>query len=216
MGIKSSSWPCPLCQSASSFFHEDSRRHHLQCKQCALIFVPPESLPSLEEEQAQYDLHENSPNDIGYRNFLNRLAGPLLDRLKPESSGLDFGCGHGPTLSVMLKEADHQVKLYDPIYHPNDHLLSQSYDFITATEVLEHLHKPAIELEILFNALKNDGWLGIMTKRALDKESFTRWHYIQDPTHVCFWSEATFNWLADQWQTLAEFPAADVVLLQKK
>tara|TARA_B100000959_G_C14855075_1_gene571795 strand:- start:100 stop:750 length:651 start_codon:yes stop_codon:yes gene_type:complete len=216
VGLNSSSRPCPLCKSGSSFFYEATQRLFLRCKQCALIFVSPESLPSREEEQAQYDLHENSPNDIGYRNFLNRLAGPLLERLKPESSGLDFGCGPGPTLSVMLEEAGHEMRLYDPIYHPNDHLLSQSYDFITATEVFEHLHEPAKDLEILFSAIKNDGWLGIMTKRALDKESFTRWHYTHDPTHVCFWSEVTFNWLADQWQTKAEFPAADVVLLQKK
>ena len=167
-------------------------------------------------QQAQYDLHENCPNDTNYRNFLNRLSKPLLERLKPGSSGLDFGCGPGPTLSVMMGEAGHQVDLYDPIYHPNDHLLTESYDFITATEVFEHLHQPAKDLEILFKALNAGGWLGIMTKRALDKESFSKWHYIQDPTHVSFWSKPTFNWLASRWKTIAEFPATDVVLIQKK
>ena len=207
---------CPLCQSDSSFFHKTTRYNYLQCKQCELIFIPPESLPSREEEKAQYDLHKNNPDDIGYRNFLNRLTEPLLERLDPKSSGLDFGCGPGPTLSVILEEAGHKMSIYDPIYHPNDQLLNESYDFITATEVFEHLHKPTNDLKILYSTLKKNGWLGIMTKRAQGKESFARWHYTHDPTHVCFWNETTFNWLASQWQTVAEFPAADVVLLQKK
>jgi hypothetical protein len=216
VGLTSPSPTCPLCKGGSSFFHEDSRRHYLQCKQCALIFVPPEFLPSREEEKSQYDLHKNNPADIAYRKFLNRLTKPLLKKLEPKSYGLDFGCGPGPTLSVMLEEAGHKMKIYDPIYHPNDHLLTESFDFITATEVFEHLHEPAKDLNVLFNAIKKNGRLGIMTKRALGKEPFARWHYTHDPTHVCFWSETTFNWLAKQWQTVAEFPTADVVLLQKK
>ena len=170
----------------------------------------------MEEERAQYDLHENSPDDEGYRNFLNQLAKPLLEKLNPQSSGLDFGCGPGPAFSKILQEAGHKMSLYDPIYHPNKVLLTRNYDFITATEVFEHLHKPARNLEILFNALKPGGWMGVMTKRALDRESFARWHYIQDPTHVCFWSEATFNWLSNRWPAHIEYAATDVVLIQKK
>ena len=216
MVLKNSNPPCPLCQSESYFFHEDTKRSYLRCRQCTLIFVSPEFLPTREEEKAQYDLHENNPSDKGYRNFLNRLVKPLTERLSPKSSGLDFGCGPGPTLSAMMQEAGHKMSLYDPIYYPNDNLLTESYDFITATEVFEHLHEPAKDLKILFNALNPDCWLGIMTKRTRDKESFSQWHYIQDPTHVCFWSEATFHWLANQWQAVVEFSAADVVLIQKK
>ena len=32
-------------------------------------------------------------------------------------------------------------------------------------------------------------------------------YYIQDPTHVCFWSKTTFQWLADKWQASVSFPA---------
>ena len=166
-------------------------------------------------EKSHYDLHENNPEDRDYRNFLARLTKPLLKRLEPNCSGLDFGCGPGPTLSIMMEEAGHKVSLYDPIYYPEVSPLSKSYDFITATEVFEHLHQPAKDLEILFNNLKAGGWIGIMTKRVLNKEAFAKWHYIQDPTHVCFWSETTFKWVAKKWHTSVEFPQADVVLLQK-
>jgi hypothetical protein len=48
------------------------------------------------------------------------------------------------------------------------------------------------------------------------QQAFTRWHYILDPTHVCFFSEASFAWLADHLGMRVEFPAADVALLQKR
>tara|TARA_Y100000588_G_C13993442_1_gene812517 strand:+ start:193 stop:843 length:651 start_codon:yes stop_codon:yes gene_type:complete len=216
VGLSNSNPSCPLCQSSSSFFHKDFRRHYFKCDTCSLVCINQDSLPSIETEKAQYDLHENRPDDLNYQNFLNRLAEPLLEKLNPNSSGLDFGCGPGPTLSLILEEAGHRVSIYDPIYHPDINLLSQSYDFITATEVFEHLHQPAKDLKVLFNALHTGGWLGIMTKRVLDKESFTKWHYIQDHTHVCFWSETTFQWLSKKWGSSVEFPGSDIVLIQKK
>ena len=115
----------------------------------------------------------------------------------------------------MMHEAGHSMALHDPIYHPNPDALSRSYQFITATEVFEHLHQPDRDLETIYRALKPGGWLGIMTKRAHDKDAFSKWHYIQDPTHVCFWSETTFQWLADKWQASVSFPAPDAVLIQR-
>tara|TARA_Y100000588_G_scaffold1917_2_gene2783 strand:- start:172 stop:849 length:678 start_codon:yes stop_codon:yes gene_type:complete len=216
VGLNNSNPRCPLCRSRGSFFHKDVRREYFKCNKCSLVFIDRDSLPSLEAEKSQYDLHENNPEDFDYRNFLDRLAKPLLKRLEPNSLGLDFGCGSGPTLSVMMEEAGHKVSLYDHIYYPEVDLLSKSYDFITATEVFEHLHQPAKDLKILFNSLKTGGWIGIMTKRVLNKEAFTKWHYIQDPTHVCFWSKTTFQWLSKQWGSSVEFLGSDVVLIQKK
>lgn len=215
MGVTEPSPPCPLCSAPSAFFHRDHRRPYHQCSRCALIHVPPAYHPTPQEEKAQYDLHENDPHDLGYRKFLSGLTVPLLAKLPPHSHGLDYGCGPGPTLSVMMHEAGHSMALHDPIYHPNPDALSRSYQFITATDVFEHLHQPARDLDTLHHALKPGGWLGIMTKRAHDKDAFSTWHYIQDPTHVCFWSETTFQWLADQWQASVSFPAPDAVLIQR-
>lgn len=207
---------CPLCHEGAAFFFENDQRPFYQCGQCDLIFVPETHLPSREEEKAQYDLHENSPDDVGYRKFLQRLTVPFTKKLPPESTGLDFGCGPGPTLSVMLEETGHTVALFDPIYQPNPKALKSQYDFITATEVFEHLHDPKRDLEQLWNALKPEGWLGVMTKRAHNLESFSRWHYIQDPTHVCFWSDNTFRWLAGIWSAQVELIEPDVTLFRKQ
>jgi hypothetical protein len=129
------SYPCPLCygvnnreiyrdrqgQALTTGGDAPSRpafipRAYHRCARCNLIFVLPHALLSAQAEKAEYDQHQNHPQDLGYRRFLSRLANPLLDVLAPQSQGLDFGSGPGPTLSVMLAAAGHTIALYDPFY----------------------------------------------------------------------------------------------------
>lgn len=207
---------CPLCTSRQTLaYHRDGRRDYRQCQCCDLVFVPPTQRLSREAEKAVYDRHDNVPDDVGYRRFLSRLFDPLQQRLAPGACGLDFGAGPGPTLSVMFEEAGHPMAIYDPYYASAVRPLAHRYDFITASEVVEHLYEPGRELERLATMLNPGGWLGLMTKRVTSKEAFTRWHYIRDPTHVSFFSEATFVWLAHHLQLSLTLPAADVALLHK-
>lgn len=207
---------CPLCQSAATkFYHRDHLRTYFGCDECQLVFVETACLPTVEEEKQLYDQHENSPDDQGYRNFLGRLYKPLRQHLQTGQRGLDFGCGPGPTLSVMFEESGFAMEVYDPIYAPNPHTFEQPYDFITATEVVEHLHHPNLELNRLWRCLKPGGYLGLMTKMVEDQQAFSRWHYKNDPTHVRFFAPATFEWLARQWQADIEFFGRDVVIFHK-
>ena len=206
---------CPLCRaSAVQPFYED-RRAYFRCPVCYLVFVLPHQFPSARQEKAEYDRHQNSPADPHYRRFLQRLFDPLSARLRPRSHGLDFGSGPGPTLSVMFRESGHSMRLFDPFYAPDTESLQQQYDFITASEVAEHLHHPRRDLERLWSCLKPTGVLGIMTKRVIDREAFSRWHYKADPTHVCFFAIETFRWLADHWRAALTVPGDDVVILTK-
>lgn len=207
---------CPLCVHAGAEdFYRDRRRDYLRCGHCGLVFVPPRFYLSRGEEKAEYDLHRNAVDDPGYRGFLSRLANPLLARISTDARGLDYGCGPGPALAAMLEEAGHQVSLYDIFYHPDTGVLEGSYQFITATEVVEHLHQPAVVLEQLWAKLEPGGYLGIMTKLVRDAEAFARWHYKNDPTHVCFFSELSWRWWAGQRSAQLERIGADVILLRK-
>ena len=161
---------CPLCQTSDSKQLYGGDREFYRCHCCKLIFVPPHQLPTREQEKALYDLHENSPDDPRYRAFLNRLAVPLLKRLSPKSQGLDFGSGPGPTLSIMLEEAGHKMEIYDPFYEPEFTFSGKSYDFITMTEVIEHLHQPFVELQRLWRLLRPGGILAIMTQHVPRRE----------------------------------------------
>lgn len=207
---------CPLCGTRhNTLFHRDKRRDYLRCSQCALVFVPEAFHLSDEDEKSEYDLHRNDPGDTGYRRFLGRLFEPLQARLGARSQGLDFGSGPGPALSLMLTEAGHTMAVYDRFYADNPEVFTAQYDFITATEVVEHLRKPRAELERLWACLRPGGWLGIMTKLVIDADAFSRWHYKNDMTHIAFFSHDTFAWLARQWGTEAIHIGNDVILLQK-
>ena len=54
---------CPLCQHTDvRLYHQDRKRNYYQCGQCELVFVPPESFLSADQEHAEYLLHQKSCN----------------------------------------------------------------------------------------------------------------------------------------------------------
>jgi SAM-dependent methyltransferase len=207
---------CPVCEGLEGrAFQVVGERAYGRCDRCEATFLFPEQRPSREAERAEYALHQNTGDNAGYRAFLSRLATPLLQRLAPASSGLDFGCGPGPVLADMLREAGHTVALYDPFFHPDTGALATTHDFITCTEVAEHFHDPAAEFRRLDGLLRPGGWLALMTGFQTDDARFAQWHYRRDPTHVVFYREATLRWLARHHGWRCEVPCANVALMQK-
>lgn len=208
--------PCPLCSNqATHKYAQDKQRAYQHCEICGLVFVSKKYHLCQTDEKAEYDQHENHPHDSGYRRFLSRLASPLLARLRPGSRGLDFGSGPGPTLSLILEEAGHKLELYDKFYAPKTEPLARTYHFVTATEVVEHLADPGDALRTLWTLLEPGGTLALMTKLVIDKQRFCSWHYKNDPTHIAFFSKATFTWLADSLEAKLEFIGDDVIFLSK-
>jgi 2-polyprenyl-3-methyl-5-hydroxy-6-metoxy-1,4-benzoquinol methylase len=190
-------------------------RDYWRCLHCEVTFLDPTQLPDGSTAEQQYRLHRNEVEDAGYRRFLGRVADPLLARLEPEQSGLDYGCGPGPALAAMLSEAGHQMSIYDPLFFDNPEVLERSYDFITCTEVAEHFYHPFDEFALLDRLLKPGAWLAVMTMFQTDDAAFAKWHYRRDPTHVVFYREATFQAIARQHNWHCEIPCANVVLLKK-
>lgn len=210
--------PCPLCDAKdNTLFYQDRHRPYLRCGICQLVYVPSAHYLSPENEKAEYDLHENQVTDAGYRRFLNRLWEPMQNKLQTGDQVLDFGCGPGPALGAMMEEAGMKVSLYDHFYFPNTQVLKTStYEGITSTEVIEHLHQPGEVFLSWVNMLKAGGWLGIMTKLVKDQAAFAQWHYKNDRTHVCFFSRQTFQWLAQQHGLSLTFYGDDVMIMGKE
>ena len=209
---------CPLCQQPhTQHFCADKRRAYFQCMQCFLVFADRTTLLTAEQEKAQYDLHQNQLDDPGYRKFLSRLALPLLSVVRPEqNTGLDFGCGPGPLLAQILREAGKQMQIWDPFYAPEPTSLQQKYHFVSCTEAIEHFINPAKEWHLWLNLLLPEGVLALMTKRYIDQSSFRHWHYKNDPTHISFFHQRTFEFLAQRDKLDLEFPADDVVIFKKR
>ncbi len=208
---------CILCKSsATHHLHSNDLYTYLLCQQCDLVFVHPEERLSPEREKQRYDQHENDPEDERYREFLSQLFDPLKKKLTPNSYGLDFGAGPGPTLSIMLEEAGHIMEIYDPYYAKNPSIFENRYDFITSTETVEHFYNPGDEFQKLWAMLKPGGYFGIMTLLRPNDVPFSEWHYTHDETHVSFYSKKTFHWLADQLNAQLSFEGDRVIILQKK
>lgn len=208
---------CVLCASENTHLHfENSARAYWQCLHCQLIFVPAPYHLSYDEEKAIYDQHQNTPDDVGYRQFLDKLAKPLEAALKqhqfsPHAEGLDFGSGPGPTLSRMLSERGYIMSIYDIYYANHKNILNKRYDFITSTEVWEHLSDPSTVIDKLFNIGKERCVLGVMTKR-IPTTPFESWHYIKDPTHITFFADETFEFIANKYACTLHLPESDTAI----
>ncbi|MBL7664788.1 MAG: class I SAM-dependent methyltransferase [Bacteriovoracaceae bacterium] len=157
---------------------------------------------SYEAETARYSTHQNSFEDPGYVKFLNQLAIPMMNYLNSDMKGIDFGCGPGPTLSKIFLQSGIVQENYDPYFFPL--ATKQNYDFLTATEVIEHFHDPAKGFKEIAALVKSNGMIGLMTSFYQNIDQLYNWYYVADPTHVCFFHHQTLDWLAKEfhWELL--------------
>jgi len=208
---------CPLCKSSEiELFHSDRRTEFFKCEDCGLVFVPEKYYLSGEDEMSRYNLHENTHDNQGYLNFLNRIIDLISSLAIKGSRGLDFGSGPVPVLAELLAVKGYNISVYDIYYAPDRSVLNKKYDFITIVEVLEHLKDPEKELRKLWGCLSPGGVIGIMTKFLPEKKGeFYSWNYKNDPTHICFYSESVFKWISKRFDSKLVFPAKNIVLMFK-
>jgi hypothetical protein len=126
-----------------------------------------------------------------------KLVHPLVTYLPHKAVGLDYGCGPALSIEPLMRERGMRCASYDPIFAPRRELLMpNTYDFISCSEVVEHFRDPGVEFRRLHGMVKRGGILGVMTRLVPD--DFRNWWYHRDPTHVVFYTEATFHWIAAQ------------------
>lgn len=192
---------CPLCLS-----HDRSIKHkklsgevYWDCLNCRLIYLDSVHHLSPEKEKAHYETHNNDVTDPRYQKFVSPIVEFVQEHFTKGAIGLDFGAGPGPVIATMLTERGFSMKVFDP-YYWNDHTaLTYRYDFIAASEVIEHFYNPAQEFDKLKFLLNHEGKLILMTEIYHDRIDFAGWYYHKDPTHVCFYREETFHWLASRY-----------------
>ena len=205
--------PCPLCQSTSSRpHHQGADRAFWQCDQCDLVFVAASERLPYEEEVARYRHHRNDERDPAYVAFLSRLARPVIERTPVGARGLDYGSGVSAALAQIFVRSGRPTSAYDPVFRPDAALLLERYAFVTCSEVLEHVHDPQAMLIALAARVVPGGLIGIMTTFRDAAEPFGEWWYARDPTHVCFYSEATMRWIAGRFGWRLELPVENVAL----
>ena len=188
---------------------------------CGLIFLHPDQRVPPAQEKARYDTHNNNPaehSDDGYVQFLQRLTQQIVPLLAPGARGLDFGCGPQPVLSELMQQSGFAMHNYDPFYVPHtgeNPVLDSTYDFITMSEVAEHLYNPLASFQKVTNMLTAGGLLGVMTEMVISSDRFANWWYHRDITHVCFYGQGTMQWIARTYDLEVHFPAKNVTIFYK-
>lgn len=216
---------CGLCgNTQATLYHTHPHRplvgrQYWCCKRCELIQVAKADRISVDHEKALYDLHQNSPDDRGYQEFLTQVTKPLhsllLEQSKPHAQGLDFGAGPGPAMPRILAALGHQCAIYDLFYAPEKSTLNRTYDFISATEVFEHLAEPAKVLDQLLPCLAPQGLLAVMMQRPDEQVDFSRWGYLNDPTHISFYTNTALSFISSHWPLNEVYRSNNVIIWRR-
>jgi len=194
---------CILCNNPSVFpltfkktYKKLGNRSYIRCPECDLIFVPEDFHLSPNDEAARYMLHDNNLSNEGYVNmFMEKIA--IIRQYCPGViSVLDYGCGPEPVLAELLKRKGLECEVFDPAFFPE--YPGRSYDLIISTEAFEHFRDVMKELRTIRSLLRSGGFLAIMTSLHDSVGNFEDWWYHSDPTHICFFSMKTFDWISKQ------------------
>lgn len=193
---------CKICgENTIKIHHEKMKIDYFNCYNCQFIFKDDKYILSPEEEIKRYNTHNNSINDPKYveyfYKFLNNALFPFVEKGK---KGLDFGSGPSPVLAEILKRNhDFDMDIYDLYYSPEKIYVGKTYDFITTTEVIEHLESPMDYFKLFNKLLNDDGILCVMTLlHPKDIQKFINWHYIRDKSHISFFTLETMEYIGEK------------------
>jgi len=220
---------CPLCGTSAVSGGRALSRLYCICPLCDLRFIPPAFHLSPAQEYARYLLHQNSGANTGYVKFLMVAVECLKNHLSKTHQGaptvLDYGSGPGPVLVELLNQHGFAAVGYDPHFGDQSvpgivvtaSLVGQGpFDAVVSTETVEHFRTPRIEWKKMIALIRPGGFLVVVTSLVVPGIDLSKWHYANDPTHIVFYSESTFRYIAEQWGlSLVETNGRHWVVMQK-
>ncbi len=186
---------CTLCGAKALPFERAHGRDYFECPDCGAVLMDPGHWVSVADEIYRYKTHDNDVEDPRYQEFVSPLVEAVAGDCRPGSRGLDYGSGTGPVAAKLLRDRGYEVSTYDPFFDLSPPVFQNTYDYIIASEVVEHFHNPAKEFRLLKEMLKPGGHLYCMTLRIDEDVDFQGWHYKNDETHVIFYREETAEWI---------------------
>lgn len=209
---------CPLCLGKKAeLFDQDKVREYYKCQDCELVYVRRDQIITGIEEKKRYESHQNSETDPAYQNYLFKIASQAAPFIEKGETGLDFGCGRTLLLENILRQMGFLAESYDVYFYPRSEVLTEKYDFIILSEVIEHLRSPRQDMLALRKLLNPGGRFFIKTKiYPDDPKNFSQWFYKRDLTHVQFFSPRAFQELSQICQLeQGQFLGEDVYLFRE-
>jgi hypothetical protein len=184
---------CSLCGGRAAPFIAVTRKtssRYYRCETCGFIALAPGERPAAAAAKARYLLHDNDPEDKGYREFVSGfVCRAIIPNAAPGARILDFGSGPRPLLATLLFERGFSCDLYDPNFARTRAWRRRTYDVVVLHEVAEHLANPGVTLAFLAERVAPGGAIAIRTRFPPTRDQdFAQWWYRMDPTHVSFYT----------------------------
>jgi len=190
---------CKICNFDTICWEDIPLKKFYYCPHCECIHLDSMHMLSLTDEKKAYDHHQNSLENEGYVQMFENFLDFFWKDIPCKEECLDFGSGPTPVLSELLKRRGTHVTCYDKFYQPDTHFKQHHYDFITSTEVFEHLSDPLSALLLFHYILKPKGIVALMTLfHSNNQADFKDWWYRRDHTHITFYTPKTIAIMADK------------------
>ena len=215
--------PCILCGCEDSKVvivkNKKGTKHFFRCTKCDFCFLDRTQLLDFHGEKERYLFHRNSEDNLGYMNWLGAIVDEAMTVIELKGKTiLDYGCGHTPILPKILRNKEYQINTidyYDLFFYPKLDV-TKKYSCIFSIEVFEHFRDVYKEIEQVFSYLEHGGYFVLSTGFLPTEDKFASWWYIQDATHISFYSEQTFEWLADKFSLKLIFSnKKNLIIFQK-
>ncbi len=170
------------------------------CDNCKSVFLDDNFFLSSENQKDRYLLHNNSLDDFGYKNYLEKFFEQVLSVAKIKNhTFLDYGSGPNPCLVELVKEKYPEFLVVEgwDLFFTKDFVPKENfYSLITCLEVAEHFENPKESFLHIKSLLKDDGILAVQTQIFYSEDDFEKtskkfatWWYKEDTTHVTFYSK---------------------------
>ena len=201
---------CLICAREDLYQVHNIKRIFYRCKFCGFSFVDPIFYPDIETQKCRYELHNNSEKQKGYVDFLSNIIEHALFYKKNPEKVLDFGSGPNPLTVKLLKERNIDVYAWDIFFANESFPAQETFDIVLCIEVAEHFIDPQKDFCDIARTLKQDGFAFVHTHISPQKdEDFLSWWYIQDITHISFYSKKSL-------EILASMNALDLISIEKE
>ena len=211
---------CKICSSdTTSITDTKTKKTYHKCPECRYISLDEAFYVDEEREKKHYDKHHNTLESLGYVKMFEDLVEEFVLPYKGEiRSALDFGCGEGEVLPIVLQRNGVACDRYDLFYFPQKIYEGKKYDLIASTEVFEHLSSPLEVFKKLLSHLEIHGYLLLMSAFHPDNdEEFLKWWYIRDVTHIGFFNIKTFEYMAQTFGvTIIKHNFKNIILFQNR
>ena len=215
---------CPVCAGGAGYFHKIDIYAIDRCNSCGFVFV--KNIPSDFDLFKSYDQGYKEDDGVFRPNIKKGRALKywLLSKMiqfisrRDKTRLLEIGCSQGSLLNAVKNNNSYDAEGIDYAQAPveyarsiglkatqsslvNMHYPSESFDFVVALHVIEHVQNLDDTFQEITRILKKGGHLYIVVpcvSHIKAKLAGTKWKYLGPPGHLWYFTSKSFKAFLEQ------------------